>query len=249
MKFNALLTFLFFSVSAFSSEEIIKKKFYTLNYNEDHEVANWVSYELDQARLQNCVKRKNSFRPDPAVSTGSSSDEDYRGSGFDRGHLVPAGDMKFSAEAMKDTFFFSNMTPQPPKFNQGQWGKLENLIRSWGAKYGKIWIVSGPILRDNLPFIGKKNRVSVPEEYFKVIIRQNGSSFEGIGFVMGTDVPHRNLDQYVKTIDEVEELSSFDFFKNIPRAQEERVERTVNKRNWDFTGKFEYFPCQTSVAQ
>lgn len=244
-----LLTLFLIPFSVLSAEEIIKHQFYTLSYNEDHEVANWVSYELDHHKLQNCVKRSNSFRPDPMVSTGSAVASDYKGSGFDRGHLVPAGDMKFSREAMRETFFFSNMTPQPGPFNQGKWGQLENLMRAWGKKYKKIWIVSGPILQSGLPVIGKENQVSVPDEYYKIILRENGASFEGIAFLMHTDVPYQDLKSYVTTINEVERLSGFDHFKFLPDSTEEKVEGKSDVKNWDFNGKFEYFPCQASVDQ
>lgn len=240
-----ILSLLLFSTYAFSSEEIIRKKSYTLNYNEEHEVANWVSYELDEIKLQNCVKRTDSFRPDPDVSTGSAVDADYKGSGFDRGHLVPAGDMKFHKDAMRDTFVFSNMTPQPANFNRGKWGTLENLMRAWGAKYKKIWIVTGPVLRNDLPAIGKQNKVSVPDEYFKVIVRQSGSSYEGMAFLMPTSVPGPDLKSYVVSIDEVEEATGFDFFSFV----DESVEKKSDMTKWDFSGKFEYFPCQALEAQ
>jgi endonuclease G len=243
--FKLLFSLLIFSTSAFSSEEIIHKKFFTLNYNEEHEVANWVSYELDEVKLQNCVKRTDSFRADPDVSTGSAVDDDYKGSGFDRGHLVPAGDMKFHKDAMRETFVFSNMTPQPANFNRGKWGVLENLMRSWGAKYKKIWIVTGPVLRNGLPAIGKKNQVSVPDEYFKVIVRQSGSSYEGMAFLMPTNVPSPDLKSYVVTIDAVEEATGFDFFTFVS----EKVEQTSDFAKWDFSGKFDYFPCRASEVQ
>lgn len=241
------ILFLFSLQSAFTAEEIIKRDFYTLNYNEDHEVANWVAYELDHSKIQNCVKRTNSFKEDPLVSTGSAVASDYKGSGFDRGHLVPAGDMKFSKSAMSDTFFFSNMAPQPPKFNQVIWARLENLMRSWALLYEKIWIVTGPILQDNLPVIGNVNRVSVPERYFKVILRKTEKSYEGIAFIMPTNATQSELNKYVTTIDEVEDLTSFDFFKFLG-ADEEEIESRANPTNWNFNGKFEYLPCQASVA-
>jgi endonuclease G len=251
MKFHllAFISFLLVSLAAWSAEEIVNKKYFTLNYNEDHEVANWASYELDHTKLQNCVKRTDNFRPDPQVSTGTAVAADYRGSGYDRGHLVPAGDMKFSKEAMQDTFFFSNMAPQPPGFNRGKWGELENLMRSWGVKYKKIWIVTGPILKDNLHTIGQRNRISIPEQFFKVILREKDTSYEGIGFIMATTVPSPDLKAYVTTIDKVEELSGFDFFKFIDDKYEEKIERSVDIKKWDFTGKFEYFPCQASAAR
>lgn len=246
MKVNLLILFFIYSCLALSSEEIIQHKYYTLNYNEDHEVANWVSYELDHERIQNCVKRKNNFRIDPLVSTGSAEAADYKGSGYDRGHLVPAGDMKFNALAMSETFFFSNMAPQPGPFNQGRWSQLEHLIRAWALKYNKIWIVTGPILIPNLPTIGKRNQISVPEEYYKVILRREGKSYKGIAFIMHTNVPYRDLAAYTTSIDQVEELSGFDFFQFLNKDQE-FAEREIDLKSWDFNAKFDYLPCRTLV--
>lgn len=248
-NFRSYLLLLLISIPAYGSEEIIKRPNYTLSYNEDHEVANWVSYELDHKKLQNCVKRSNSFKADPMVSTGSAVAEDYKGTGFDRGHLVPAGDMKFNAAAMRDTFYFSNMTPQPPKFNQVKWGQLEHLMRAWGLRYNKIWIVTGPILEDNLPVIGSKNEVSVPNLYFKVVLRKTATSYEGFAFLMGTDVPHADLREYATTINEVEELAGVDFFKFLDDKVEEAIEDKSDLSRWDFSEKFEYLPCQTSGSQ
>jgi endonuclease G len=246
--FQISLLFFFSFQTALSAEEIIKRKHYTLSYNEDHEVANWVSYELDHSKIQNCVKRTNSFKADPLVSTGSAVASDYKGSGFDRGHLVPAGDMKFSKEAMSDTFYFSNMSPQPPRFNQVIWARLENLMRSWALIYKKIWIVTGPVLKDNLPVMGNVNRISIPESYFKVVLRKTANGFEGIGFIMQTNASNNDLRLYTTTIKEIEELSNTDFFKFLNESEEE-VENNFDSKKWDFTGKFEYLPCQTSVVQ
>jgi len=153
--------------------------------------------------------------------------------------------MKFHKDAMRDTFVFSNMTPQPANFNRGRWGVLENLMRAWGARYKKIWIVTGPVLRNDLPAIGKLNQVSVPEEYFKVIVRQIGNSYEGMAFLMPTSVPSPDLKSYVVSIDEVEEATGFDFFSFV----DEKVEQKSDINKWDFSGKFEYFPCRVSEAQ
>jgi endonuclease G len=243
------LTALLFSFSIFSAEEIVHKANYTLSYNEDHEVANWVSYELDHEKLQNCVKRKNAFRPDPDISTGSAVASDYKGSGYDRGHLVPAGDMKHTKQAMSETFFFSNMTPQPASFNQGPWSTLEHLMRSWGLKYKKIWIVTGPILEDNLPYIGSRNQVSIPNAYYKLILKQSGNSYEGIAFLMPTNATSKDMKRFVTSINTIEEMTGFDFFQHLDDKIEEQVESQMNISRWDFSGKFEYLPCRTSVAQ
>jgi len=224
-------------------DQVISRSTYDLSYNDEHEVANWVSHTIGTKELRNCVQRSDSFRIDPLVKNGSSSPADYANSGYDRGHLLPAGDMKFDATAMKDTFYMSNMTPQPAKFNRGRWSVLENLARAWGLKYKKIWIVSGPILKENLPKIGVKNMVSVPTDYFKVILRQDGSSFKAIGFLMNTEVPYNDIAPYALTINQIEDLSGVDFFPTLEDKVEEEIESEIRLEDWDFNAKFAYLSC------
>jgi endonuclease G len=225
------------------SEFRITRKFYELSYNPDHKVANWVSYSLETSQLKDCVKRNDAFKPDPLILTGSPQLADYKGSGFDRGHMLPAGDMKFDAEAMRDTFYLSNIAPQPPSFNRGFWAHLEALVRAWAQKYEKIWIVTGPILHPGLPQIGKKNLISVPEEFYKVIIRKEGSSYKGIGFLVKTVLPWPTPVAYSVEIDQVERESGQDFFPFLSSSQEPETEGHVDQNDWDFTASFEYLPC------
>lgn len=246
MKLFALL--ILFSGLSFASSEIIQRNWYTLDYNEEHEVANWVSYTLDKSQLKNCVQRANNFRPDPLVSTGSAELIDYKNSGFDRGHLVPAGDMKFESQAMKDAFYLSNITPQPSKFNQGRWSQLETLMRAWAQRYGKIWIVTGPILKKNLDWIGVKNEISVPEEYFKVILRKESKGYIGIAFLMATNVPYADLSAYTLDIDKIEEITGHDFFNFLSAKDERRAEGQIDTSLWNFTARFDYLPCDTLAA-
>jgi endonuclease G len=222
--------------------QIIDREHYSLSYNEEHEVANWVAYPLGHAQIRGCVDRTDAFRIDPLVTTGSSTLADYKNSNFDRGHLLPAGDMKFEAQAMKDTFFMSNMTPQPAKFNRGRWSMLETLMRSWALKYQQTWIVTGPILKENLPTIGL-SQVSVPLEYFKVVLRKEGQSYKGIGFLMSVDVPYPQLISYALSINQIEDLSGVDFFPFLSDNIEEEIESETDLSGWDFQAKFNYLPC------
>ena len=105
-------------------EQIVNHLGYSLSYNEKNEQASWVAYELTADQVRGTVKRKDSFRSDPLIKTGSASLSDYKGSGYDRGHLAPAADMKWSTTAMSESFFMSNMSPQLPGFNRGIWKKL-----------------------------------------------------------------------------------------------------------------------------
>lgn len=226
------------------NHQILKRNHYELSYNNKHEIADWVSYDLNSNHLRGCVPRSDSFRLDPLILEGSSTPADYKDSGFDRGHLLAAGDMKFDREAMRDTFFMSNMTPQPAKFNRGRWSSLENLMRAWGLKYKNIAIVTGPVIQENLPQIGVENKVSVPHEYFKVIIRENlDGTFNGIGFLMNTDVPFSDLASYALTINQIEEITGLDFFTSLEDQIEEELESEIQLENWDFAAKFNYLPC------
>lgn len=226
-----------------TSDLLIKRDFYELSYNEEHEVANWVAYTLETSQLRACVKRNDRFKSDPLVVTGSSALDDYKGSGFDRGHLLPAGDMKFDTKAMDETFYLSNITPQPGKFNRGMWAKLEMLMRGWALSAGKIWIVTGPILNNSLQVIGKTNKVSVPFEYYKVVLRKEGSSYVGVGFLMNTDVPYPELSSYALDINTVEKIAQIDFFSFLDDKEEERIEGNFEPQKWNFKASFDYLPC------
>jgi endonuclease G len=147
---------------------IVKHSAYTLNYNEEHEQAEWVAYILTKNRVYGTVKRTNNFRSDPKVKTGSATLADYKGSGYDRGHLAPAADMKWSATTMSESFYVSNMSPQRPGFNRGIWKRLEQLVRTWAVEYEEIHVVTGTVLKDDFRRIGP-NQVSVPEYFVNVI--------------------------------------------------------------------------------
>lgn len=220
-------------------EQIIEHRYYTLSYSEPHEVSRWVSYTLELFQLQNCVNRTSSFKVDPLVKTGSANQADYKGSGFDRGHLLPAGDMKWNQTAMQETFYFSNMTPQPANFNRGKWGSIEELVRAWVLKYKKLWIVTGPVLKDNLPVIGPQ-QVVVPEQYYKVILRQEGKKYLGIGLLISTDVSHSDVKSYITSINHIEAITQIDFF---PFLENESTEDEVDYSKWDLKAKFSYPTC------
>lgn len=127
--------------------------------------------------------RSDRFTPDKCVKSGTANDNDYKGSGYDRGHLAPAADMGWSVKAMEESFYYSNMSPQKPSFNRGIWKQLEELTRDWTVENKEIYIVTGGVLNDSLPTIGK-NKVSVPKYFYKVILDYSEPSIKGIGFIM-----------------------------------------------------------------
>ncbi len=218
-------------------EVVISHVGYTLSYNETHEQANWVAYELTAEEVAGEVKRKDAFRADPEVESGSAALADYSGSGYDRGHLAPAADMKWSAEAMSESFYMSNMSPQKPRFNRGIWKKLETKVREWATREGAILIVTAGVLEEGLPTIGA-NKVSVPRLFYKVILDNTEPERKGIGFILANKGSKKPLSDYAFTIDEAESVTGIDFFHSLFHSLayeiEEEIESTLDLSKWDF---------------
>ena len=215
-----------------SQGQVINHNYYTVSYNENHEQANWVHYELNSYMLTGTTKRTDNFRIDPNVTTESATTYDYKGSGYDRGHLAPAGDMKISFTSMSESFFMSNISPQNRSFNRGGWKKLESLVRVW-AKKNKIFITTAGVLNDNdLKKTGSKNSVSVPREFYKLIYMPSEKKM--IGFLMPNQKINGQLKDYVVSVDTVEELTGIDFYSELDDVLEEKLEAEVNPGKWNF---------------
>ena len=214
-------------------EVVISHVGYTLSYNETHEQANWVAYELTAEEVAGEVERKDAFRADPEVESGSAALADYRSSGYDRGHLAPAADMKWSAEAMSESFYMSNMSPQKAAFNRGIWKKLEMKVRGWATREGAVLIVTAGVLKPRLKTIGV-NKVSVPKKFYKVILDNREPELKGIGFILPNKGSAKPLSDYAVTIDKVESVTGIDFFHSLADEIEEAVESTLDLSKWDF---------------
>ncbi len=216
-----------------SNDVIIPHSAYSLSYNEGHEQANWVAYELTREELaDNFSRNKMRFKPDPDIPTGSAEDDDYRNSGYDRGHLAPAGDMNFSEQALRESFYFSNISPQQKRFNSGIWKKLEDLVRDWAQTYGSVFIVTGPVLEKNLTYIGR-NRVSVPRYFYKAVLINNGKQPPGaVAFVIENISSKAPLRNYMITIDSLESLISLDLFPKLDDSVENRIESKISLNYW-----------------
>lgn len=213
---------------------IVKHLGYTLSYNEKHEQANWVAYELTAAETHKTVNRGNVFRPDMAVKTGSATNEDYQGSGYDRGHLAPAADMEWSEQAMEESFYYSNMSPQVPGFNRGIWKKLEEQVRQWAVDNKVIYVVTGPVLENNLPTIGP-DKVSIPRYYYKVVLDYTEPELKGIGFIIPNASSTMPLQSFAVPIDSVEHKTGIDFFPALPDEQELAIQKTICLNCWSWT--------------
>lgn len=219
--------------------EIIRRSYFTLSYVEEHEQAEWVAYELTREKLaMPNVNRTGDFRPDPKVRKASASPKDYTGTGYDRGHLAPAGDMAFSTEAMSESFYMTNISPQIKNFNGGIWRELEELTRDWAREFDRLYVVTGPVLAQNIREKIGENNVSVPDEFYKVILDISSPEIKGIAFIMPNEISNKKVQDYAVTIDEVEAITGIDFFYQLFGDEpDEQIEGSLDISLWKFNDK------------
>ncbi|MES2517260.1 MAG: DNA/RNA non-specific endonuclease [Bacteroidota bacterium] len=213
-----------------NNTEIVRHKAYILSYQEEYEVASWVLHRLVKDAVYGREGRSNEFLPDPLVESGSAVTQDYSRSGYDRGHLCPAGDFRHDRELEDETFYMSNMSPQVPDFNRGIWSDLENKVRSWVKKRGELIIVTGPILKKGLPTIGRMNKVAVPEKFYKIIY--DPATEEAIAFLFPNEGSVELVKLFTISIDELETMTGIDFFAKLPDSIEQKIERENNVDDW-----------------
>ena len=217
-------------------ERTVSHTGYTLSYNEEYELPSWVAYELTRDEvLGNAAEREDDFRADPLIPTGSASLDDYRGSGYDRGHMAAAADFKWSEEAMSDTFYLSNMAPQEPSFNRGIWADLEAVARTAAYDNGSICIVTGPVLTDGPYETIGENEVAVPKQFYKVFLDYTEPELKAIGFVLPNEGSDRSLKSYAMAVDDVERITGLDFYPALPDDAEAEIESAFSTSDWSFT--------------
>ncbi len=213
-------------------EQVIEHIGYTVSYNPNWLVPNWVAYELTVDETGGEQERSNHFKPDPLVEGDPVVTSDYSKSGYDRGHMAPAADMKWSEQAMRESFYMTNICPQLHNLNAGDWKDLEEMARSWAQQYGSIYIACGPIVEADYPTIGKTHTIAVPAAFYKVFLRQTNKGWTSIGFIMPNQAGSRPLMTYMLTVDEVEAQTGLDFFYNLPDSIEAQVESDYNISYW-----------------
>lgn len=213
-------------------EQILKRTGYVASYNKTTLLPNWVAWHLTAERTEGSAKRSGvDFAEDTEVPEPRATDWDYYNSGYDRGHMCPAADNKWSKKAMEESFLFTNMCPQNGNLNRGDWNEMEMACRKWAKKYGDLYIVCGPILYKGKHKTIGKNKVVVPEAFFKVVLR-TGDNPQAIGFIYKNTSGNRPKDSYVNTVDEVERITGIDFFPSLPDDVEKNVEATADIANW-----------------
>ena len=213
--------------------QIVHHDGYSLSYSENHEQAEWVAYELKKSHLSTTNHKRPYFEIDKSVKTGAASWRNYKKSGYDRGHLCPAGDRRYTKQAHDETFLTSNISPQEHQFNSGIWNTLEQKVRYWARKYDGVFVVTGGVLNGNMKAIGTED-VSVPNQFYKVLIDNNTSKTKMIAFLM----PHMNskkpLYEFVVSVDKVETLTGIDFFPELEDSIEDKLEASSSYKGWSF---------------
>jgi len=210
------------------SENYVQHRAMMLEYAEDHEQARWVAHMIIPYIKNGHVYRTNDFREDPKILTGTTVQEDYfltdtltdgtveyDGYGYDRGHLAPSADFRWSAAALSESYYYSNMSPQLDDFNREKWAELESYLRSYVINHEvPLHVVTLPILEEGLKKIDRSiNGVTIPKRFAKAIYDPINDI--AIGFVMENKKLDYPLSSYAVTIDELEKISGLDVFTNI----------------------------------
>ena len=205
----------------------IKRIGYTVSYNNEYKTPYWVAWELKRSETKGDEERMSKFMPDPDLPEPRADHNDYTNSGYDRGHMAPAADMKWSKQAMEESFYMSNICPQNQKLNRDDWGSLEDVCRKWARKYGTVYIACGPIYDKKRPKCIGKHKVAVPDRFFKVVLIYNRKNPIAMGFLFDNKPHHQALSKYMVSVDLVEEITGLDFFSRLPDSVENKIEAIV----------------------
>ncbi len=212
---------------------VVEHDYYILSYNEPYEQAEWLAYQLKKEHLTYDDRKRPYFIEDPKVKSKSADWRNYKGSGYDRGHLCPAGDRRFSEYAYNETFYTSNISPQNRQFNAGIWNRLEMQIRQWCKRYGDLYVITGGVLKNGLEEIGAED-VDIPEEFYKIVFRKDGSDIKAVAFLMPNKESDLPLKNFVIAIDELEHLTKIDFFFKKSAVIQQKIEETASSSGWKF---------------
>lgn len=214
-----------------NNNQIIRHIGYTTCFNTQRQIPDWVAYDLTQKEVQGTEPRPNrEFEPDPDAVGATAVHRDYTNSGYSRGHMAPAADMKWSEQAMRESFYLSNVCPQKSELNDGVWKRLEERVRALAGD-NTVYVCCGPIVGRNPKTIGN-HCVTVPEGFFKVLCMKRKGKWQAVGFVFTNSACKGSMFDYATTVDAVEELTGLDFFYNLTDSIENAVEATWKMQDW-----------------
>ena len=215
------------------STTFLQRYAYKVWYSEQLRIPMAVAWYLTKEHTYGDNQRKNqAFHPDTDIKNAVTT-YDYMQTGYDRGHMCPAGDNKWNQQALDETFLMTNICPQNHNLNKNDWNDLEQLCRQWARKYGKIYIVCGPVLRGTQhKQIGPRTkRITVPEAFYKVVLRM-GKNPTAIGFVYDNKGKTQPMRQAVRSVDDIERMTGLDFFSSLDDAVEDKIEAKAVLSDW-----------------
>lgn len=216
------------------NEHVLEYEGFSVSYNHTTLVPNWVAYQLQESELNGAYDaRSSNFSRDPNLEGRQASREDYAHSGWDKGHMAPKADMRWSSVTYWQSHYFTNICPQNHTLNAGDWNSLEQKVRGWAKKYGSVWVVCGPIFTNNeFGTIGAA-KVHIPDQFFKALLVKSGSDYSAIAFVMPNKAKHHPWKEYACTVDELEEAIGRDLFFQLDDKIEKKVESEVKWMYWN----------------
>lgn len=232
--FTFLCAFLVLGIQAYSPQniapeqdcdQVIEHRYYRLCYLYEYRLSLWTSHELTRAQIRGSQKRTDDYRLDPKVLKNGVEGGDYRRSGFDRGHLVPAADMRLNYQAMSESFYMSNMTPQRPGFNRGIWQSLERLSRSLVLSRGDAIVITAPVLERGLNVL--KKGIAIPKEFYKILYWPKKQMFAAF-LLPNQKQSGLEPEDFQVTVDEIEQKTGLDFFSHLPDELEDRIEAQLS---------------------
>lgn len=206
---------------------------FVVNYNTEHLIPNWVAYELTADEVDGDVPRATGFSMDLSYKDRQAMREDYSNTGWDKGHMAPSADMKWSKAAMTESFHLTNICPQNHELNGRDWHVLENRVRSWARQFGHVWVVCGPIVKEQRYGTIGEQGVVVPDQFFKALLRQDeNGTYQTIAFVFDNDSSRQPLKDAMITVGSLEALTGYDLFANLDDDVEVVVESQAVWENW-----------------
>lgn len=218
-----------------SIHKYIEHTAFSLLYSEKFNNPDWVAWELTAEEVQGTLNRTNDFRGDPLVAPLHRVEGyDYQKTGYDRGHMCPAADNKWSEVAMTECFYMSNMCPQSPRLNRYWWERTEEACRKWANSEGAIYIVCGPVYStDSIRTIGNEVKIAIPDGFFKVVLSTRPKHEKAIGFYFDNVDKKRTLDEAARSVNFIEEITGFDFFPMLNDSIEVEIEAKCDLQKWD----------------
>lgn len=229
------------------SLEIVKHSAYAIGFDCEYKMPAWTFHVVTPDITFGNVSRTNDFRPDSSVSCGSSNDSDYftrevnpdgkvnfLGYGFDRGHLVPSADFKWSPTGLSETYFYSNMTPQRPQFNRESWAEIEGLVRKLvDAEKKTLYVLTAPIFSKDMKTVERSvHQVKIPDWHYKIVADLSLDTPRGMAFLMPNRKCEGRPSSYVVSIDSIEKLTGLDFFPKLSESMQQSIEGKADFNAW-----------------